>query len=120
MYAAQEVFLVDCENASRLNSADSRGSSFLLEQGHLAEEFVWTQRSKFQLFSIGLGHSLDLAILNNEHTIARFALADDYLAFFVFFPQAGHVVDPIQLTDLLTVEYRTVFWALPSVLTAAR
>jgi hypothetical protein len=118
MYAAQEVFLVDCENASRLNSADSRGSSFILEQGHLAEEFVWTQRSKFELSSIGFGHSFDLTVLDNEHTVARFALADDYLAFFVFFPQIGHFADPIRLADLLTVKYRTDFLVLPSVLTA--
>ena len=118
MYTAQEVLLVDCENACRLNSTDCRGSCFLLEQGHFAEEFVRAQRPQFELFAIGLGHSLDLAILDNEHTIARFALADDYLAFFVFFPQTGHFADPIRLADLLTVKYRTVFSLLPSVFTA--
>ena len=118
MYAAEEVLLVDCENASRLNSTDGRGSSFLLEQGHFAEEVVCAQRSQFEFFSISLGHSLDLAVLDNEHTIARLALADDDLAFFVFFPQTGHFVDPIQLEDVLTDEYRTVFRVLPSVLTA--
>ena len=95
MYSAQKVLLVDGENASRPDGANRGRANLLLEQGHFPKEFVRAHCPQLELLFTDLGHCFDLTILDDEHAIARFTLANNNFAFFVVFSEAGHFEDPV-------------------------